>query len=68
VVWSVPTAGGWGREGSHACVVRALGVAPRPEPFDLNVGSRAGGGPVVAFSPCAKTPQGVPFGLGFLAP
>jgi hypothetical protein len=68
VVWSAPTAHGWVLEGSHRGVVRALTAAPRPQPFDLNVGSRSGGGPVVTFSRCVRTPGRPAYGLGFLAP
>jgi hypothetical protein len=68
VVWSVPVAGGWGLEGRHLGAVSALAVAPRPQPFDLSVGSSQTGGPVVTFSRCTKTPGGAAFGLGFLAP
>ncbi len=68
VVWSVPAARGWLLEGSYRGVTRMLAAAPRPQPFDLNVGTRAAGGPVVTFSRCARTPVRPAYGLGFLAP
>jgi hypothetical protein len=68
IVWSVPVAGGFGLEASHAGVTRALGVAPRPQPFELSVGTSATGSPVVTFSRCTKTPTGTDFGLGIIAP
>ena len=68
IVWSAPGAHGWTLEGSRFGIVRTLAAAPRPQAFDLNVGTNAGGGPVVTFSRCTRTPGAPPFGLGFVAP
>jgi hypothetical protein len=68
LVWSVPVAGGYGLDGSHGGVTRPLNVAPRPQPFDLNVGTSATGKAVVTFSRCAKTPVSPPIGLGIVDP
>jgi hypothetical protein len=67
VVWSVPVAGGYGLEGSHGGVTRPLDVAPRPQPFDVNVGTSSTGAPVVTFSRCSKTPT-AGFGIEAIAP
>ncbi|MEA2297336.1 MAG: hypothetical protein QOF77_272 [Solirubrobacteraceae bacterium] len=68
LLWSVPAPGGWALEGSHAGVTRPLAAAPRPQPFDLSVGTSAAGAPVVTFSRCAKTPLPASFPLGLIAP
>jgi hypothetical protein len=52
VVWSVPVAGGFGLDASHGGVVRPLAIAPRPQPFDLSVGTSSTLAPVVTFSRC----------------
>lgn len=56
VVWSTPGSGGWVLMAWHRGSRFRLPVAPRPEPFDVNVGSDAGGRPVATFSRCATTP------------
>lgn len=68
VIWSVPVTGGYGLEGSHGGVTRPLNVAPRPQPFDVNVGTSSTGAAVVTFSRCAKTPTLQPLGLGAIDP
>jgi hypothetical protein len=50
VVWSAPASGGWGLDADHAGVVKALRVAPRPQPFDVDLGTNATGGVVATFS------------------
>jgi hypothetical protein len=56
LVWSVPVAGGWGLDAYHQGQIAPLPVAPRPQPFDVTVGTNAGGAPVAAFSRCVRTP------------
>jgi hypothetical protein len=56
LLWSVPVAGGWGLESYHHGQLSPLPVAPRPQPFDVSVGTNAAGAPVAAFSRCAHTP------------
>jgi hypothetical protein len=68
VLWSSPVAGGYALEGSHDGVTQELPVAPRPQPFDVSVGTSATGAPVATFSRCSKTPTSTPFGLGIIAP
>lgn len=46
--------------------VKALPVAPRPEPFDVNVGTDAQGKPVATFSRCTHTPKSEDDGSGVL--
>jgi len=43
-------------------LARPLDVAPRRQPFDVNVGTTATGAPVVTFSRCTKTPTAAFFG------
>jgi hypothetical protein len=57
VVWSTPAAGGgWGLVAWHDGQTTALPVAHRPEPFDVDVGTDAGGRTVATFSRCTTTP------------
>jgi hypothetical protein len=56
LVWSVPVAGGWGLEAYHHSQISPLPVAPRPQPFDVSVGTDATGAPVATFSRCVHTP------------
>jgi hypothetical protein len=57
VVWSAPAAdGGWGLTAWHGGQTAALPVAHRPEPFDVDVGTDAGGRAVATFSRCTTTP------------
>ena len=57
LVWSVPVAGGWGLEAYRRGTLHLLRVAPRPQPFDVSVGTDARGGPVATFSRCSTTPK-----------
>lgn len=57
LVWSVPVTGGWGLEAAHGGRVGALPVNPRPEPFDVDVGTDSRGRPVLTYSRCTKTPE-----------
>jgi hypothetical protein len=57
LVWSVPVAGGWGLDAYHHSQISPLPVAPRPQPFDVSVGSDINGKPVATFSRCARTPE-----------
>jgi hypothetical protein len=54
VVWSVPASGGWGLAAWHRGRVATLRVAPRPRPFDLDLGTDARGRTVATFSRCAE--------------
>lgn len=56
LVWSVPVAGGWGLNAYHLGQISPLPVAPRPQPFDVSVGTSADGAPVATFSRCLHTP------------
>ena len=56
LVWSVPSAGGWALEGFHHGRLATLPVATRPQPFDAQVGTDAGGAPVVTYSRCRVAP------------
>jgi hypothetical protein len=57
VAWSAPVAGGgFGLFAWHAGAVAQVPVAPRPQPFDLDLGTDAHGRPVAAFSRCAVAP------------
>ncbi len=56
LVWSVPVPGGWGLDALRDGTVRALPVPPRPQPFDLSVGTDAQGRAVLTFSRCPATP------------
>jgi hypothetical protein len=55
VVWSAPASGGWGLDAYHEGKVKALRVAPRAQPFDVNLGTNASGEVVATFSRCVKT-------------
>lgn len=57
MVWSAPVSGGWGLDAYHAGEVKALRVAPRAQPFDVDLGTNAAGEVVATFSRCAKTPR-----------
>jgi hypothetical protein len=57
LVWSVPVAGGWGLDGYHHGQISRLPVAPRPQPFDVNVGTDSRGTPVATFSRCERAPE-----------
>jgi hypothetical protein len=59
VVWSAPTGAGWQLMAWHDGMVRALALAPRPAPFDADVGTDARGRAVVTFSRCTRTPSGI---------
>jgi hypothetical protein len=41
VVWSTPVSGGWGLDAYHEGTVKALHVAPRAQPFDVDLGTNA---------------------------
>jgi hypothetical protein len=56
VLWSAPVSGGWGLDAYHAGKTTALRVTPRPQPFDLDLGTDRAGGVVATFSRCAHTP------------
>jgi hypothetical protein len=62
LAWSIPVSGGWGLEVSHDGAVEAIPVAPRTQPFDVDLGSNAAGAVVATFSRCAKTPGYNPYG------
>lgn len=57
VVWSSPGQGGWLLEAWHRGTLATLPAAPRPEPFDLDLGTDARGRTVVTFSRCTQTPR-----------
>jgi hypothetical protein len=57
VVWSAPVNGDWGLDAYHAGEVKALHVAPRAQPFDVDLGTNASGEVVATFSRCVKTPR-----------
>lgn len=61
VAWSEPSPGGWRLLAWHSGLTVRLAVAPRPEPFDVNVGTDARGRPVATFSRCTSTPQATAF-------
>ncbi|HEY4810244.1 MAG TPA: hypothetical protein VIH71_04205 [Solirubrobacteraceae bacterium] len=56
LLWSVPVAGGWGLDAYHHDQISPIPVAPRPQPFDVNVGTSAAGVAVATFSRCVRTP------------
>jgi hypothetical protein len=56
LVWSVPVAGGWGLEAYHHGQISTLPITPRPQPFDVSVGTDTSGEPVATFSRCVHTP------------
>jgi hypothetical protein len=56
VVWSVPAPHGWRLAAYHRGAVRVLDAAPRPQPFDVSVGTDRRGVAVAVFSRCARTP------------
>jgi hypothetical protein len=57
LLWSVPVSGGWGLEAFHEGRVESLAAPPRPQPFDVSVGTNAHGAPVATFSRCRRTPK-----------
>ncbi len=57
VVWSTPVSGGWGLDAYHAGEVKALRVAPRTQPFDVDLGTNASREVVATFSRCVKAPR-----------
>ena len=57
VLWSAPVSGGWGLDAYHAGEVKTLRVAPRAQPFDVDLGTNASGEVVATFSRCVKTPR-----------
>lgn len=57
LVWSARSSNGWSLEGFHEGRVVSLPVAPRPRPFDAQVGTDAAGAPVVTYSRCRVTPK-----------
>jgi hypothetical protein len=57
VVWSAPVSGGWGLDAYHEGTVKTLPVAPRTQPFDVDLGTNASGEVVATFSRCVKTPR-----------
>lgn len=61
VVWSVPVPRGWGLNAWHAGVVTSLPVAPRPDPFDVDLGTDEKRRVVAMFSRCSKNPTNTPF-------
>lgn len=62
VAWSVPVNGAWGLVVSDGGTPRPLPIQPRTQPFDVDLGSDAGGRPVATFSRCATAPE--PRGAG----
>jgi hypothetical protein len=57
VAWSAPVAGGgFGLFAWHAGAVAQVPVAPRPQPFDVDLGTDAHGRTVATFSRCAVAP------------
>ncbi len=57
LLWSAPVSAGWGLDAYHDGTIQALPVAPRPQPFDISVGTDIHGKPVATFSRCQKTPK-----------
>jgi hypothetical protein len=57
LVWSVSSHGGWILDAYHDGEVEALPVKPRPEPFDVNIGTNSSRAPVATFSRCRQTPK-----------
>jgi len=57
LVWSAPVPGGYALMGYHDGTVRKLPPPTRPQPFDAEVGSAAGGTAVVTYSRCARVPR-----------
>lgn len=57
LVWSVPVAGGWGLDAHHDGRTGSLPVKPRPQPFDVDVGTDSSGRAVLTYSRCTKTPE-----------
>jgi hypothetical protein len=68
LLWSVRAHGGWDLQALHAGRIEALPVPPRPQPFDVSVGTDAHGAPAATFSRCKHTPSvrdvGIAEGLG----
>lgn len=64
LLWSVPVGAVWGLDAYHDGTIQSLPVAPRPQPFVINVGTDAQGKPVATFSRCSQTPKIEAFGSG----
>jgi hypothetical protein len=64
LIWSVPVEGGWGLEAYRNGELTELPLAPRPQPFDLKVGTDRRGAPVATFSRCTRTPRMESVGSG----
>ena len=56
VVWSIPMTGGYGLVHWHDGRLEPLAVAPRPVPFDIDVGPDARGRAVALYSRCRDEP------------
>jgi hypothetical protein len=56
VAWSAPAPGGFGLFAWHGGAVAQVPVAPRSQPFDLDLGTDAHGRPVATFSRCTVAP------------
>ncbi len=56
VAWSEPWQGAWRLAAWHNGTVAPLAVSPRPQPFDLDLGTDARGRTVATFSRCTQTP------------
>jgi hypothetical protein len=61
VVWSVQANGRWELVAWHRGVVRKLPIRPRPQPFDVDLGTDSRGRTVATFSRCAQTPAAPPY-------
>src|ERR1041385_5455354 len=62
IVWSAPGSGGWHLTGWHNGAVAELPVAPRQEPFDVDLGTDARGHVVATYSRGRRTPSLAFFG------
>ena len=60
VVWSAPTGSRWQLMGWHDGVAAPVPIAPRSQPFDVDLGTDAAGRVVATFSRCRRAPR-----LGF---
>jgi hypothetical protein len=56
LVWSVPSHGEWLLDAYHDRTVETLPAKPRPQPFDVSVGTNSSREPVATFSRCHTTP------------
>jgi hypothetical protein len=57
LLWSVPASGGWALRAYHAGQLETLPIRPRPEPFDVSLGTDLHGAAVATFSRCTHTPN-----------